>query len=63
MRQYVKDNCEHVGERFADEARKIHYGEADERGIYGEASDADAKSLAEEGIPFGRLPWPVKEDA
>ena len=43
--------------KFAEEARKIHYGESDKRGIYGETSDEEAEALAEEGIEFGRLPW------
>ena len=45
------------GPKFAEEARKIHYGESDKRGIYGETSDEEAEALAEEGIEFGRLPW------
>ena len=57
VRAEVEKNCEHVGEKFAEEARKIHYGESDKRGIYGETSEEEAESLAEEGIEFGRLPW------
>ena len=57
LREQVEKNCEHVGEKFAEEARKIHYGESDKRGIYGETSDEEAEELAEEGIEFGRLPW------
>jgi hypothetical protein len=57
VRAEVEKNCEHVGDRFAEEARKIHYGESDRRGIYGETSDEEAEALAEEGIEFGRLPW------
>ena len=53
----VEKNCEHVGDKFAEEARKIHYGESDKRGIYGETSDEEAEALADEGIEFGRLPW------
>jgi hypothetical protein len=49
VRAEVEKNCEHVGPKFAEEARKIHYGESDKRGIYGETSDED--------IEFGRLPW------
>jgi hypothetical protein len=56
-RSEIEKNCEHVGDKFADEARKIHYGESDKRGIYGETSDKEAEELAEEGIEFGRLPW------
>jgi hypothetical protein len=57
VRAEVEKNCEHVGQKFADEARKIHYGESDKRGIYGETSDKEAEELADEGIEFGRLPW------
>ena len=57
VRTEVEKNCEHVGDKFAEEARKIHYGESDKRGIYGETSDEEAEALAEEGIEFGRLPW------
>ena len=57
VRAEVEKNCEHVGPKFAEEARKIHYGESDKRGIYGETSDEEAEALADEGIEFGRLPW------
>jgi hypothetical protein len=57
VRAEVEKNCEHVGDTFAEEARKIHYGESDKRGIYGETTDEEAEELAEEGIEFGRLPW------
>ena len=57
MREHVETNCDYVGPEFAEEARKIHYGEVDRRDIYGEASDDDAKELEEEGIEFGRIPW------
>lgn len=57
VREQVEKNCEHVGDRFAEEARKIHYGESDKRGIYGETSEEEAEALADEGIEFGRLPW------
>ena len=57
VRAEVEKNCDNVGDKFAEEARKIHYGESDKRGIYGETSDDEAEALAEEGIEFGRLPW------
>jgi len=57
LRRHVEQNCDYVGERFAEEARKIHYGETDPRGIYGEASEAEAEALAEEGIEIARVPW------
>ena len=57
LREQVEKNLEPVGEKFAEEARKIHYGESDKRGIYGQTTDEEAEELAEEGIEFGRLPW------
>ena len=50
MREHVEKNFENVGERFPEEARRIHYGEADEREIFGQASLEEAKELVEEGI-------------
>lgn len=61
IRTYVEENCEHVGDRFAEEARRIHYGESEARGIYGDATDEQAKELAEEDIPVARLPWPRRD--
>ncbi len=59
MRAHVEKTAENVGEKFADEARKIHYNEAEKRGIFGNATFEDAKALVEEGIdvmPLPRLP-------
>ncbi|MEP3439303.1 MAG: DUF1178 family protein [Hoeflea sp.] len=56
MVKAVKQNSEDVGDRFADEARKIHHGEAEARGIIGQASKEDARSLVEEGIEIAPLP-------
>lgn len=59
MRRQVEENAEYVGDRFAEEARKIHYEETEKRGIYGEATAEDANALIEEGIevhPLPRLP-------
>jgi hypothetical protein len=59
LRQNVEANAEYVGDKFAEEARKIHYDEAEKRGIYGEATRDDATALIEEGIevhPLPRLP-------
>ena len=53
----VKENADYVGDKFAEEARKIHYGETEARGIYGEASPDEARGLVEDGVPF--LPIPV----
>lgn len=55
-RDSVLANSEHVGPRFADEARKIHFKEADERPIYGEASAEEVQDLLEDGIPCAPLP-------
>ncbi len=62
IRDHVEHNCDYVGERFAEEARRIHYGETDPRGIYGEASEKDAGELKEEGVKFARVPWIGKEN-
>jgi len=56
LRDHVEKNCDYVGEQFADEARKIHYGETEERSIYGEASVNQASELLEEGIEVYNLP-------
>jgi len=56
MRKQVTENAEYVGEKFPEEARRIHYNEAEKRGIYGEASPDDARALADEGIEFHPLP-------
>jgi hypothetical protein len=58
MRRFIEKNATYVGPRFAEEARKMHQGESQERSIYGEASEKEARELREEGIEFGRLPWP-----
>jgi hypothetical protein len=63
LRRQVETNCDYVGDRFAEEARRIHYGESDRRGIYGEASADDAKDLTEEGIEVKRIPWLPRTDA
>jgi hypothetical protein len=56
LRRHVAENFEHVGDRFADEARAIHEGEAPDRAIYGRASPEQVRELAEEGIQIGPLP-------
>ncbi|WP_149539687.1 DUF1178 family protein [Siccirubricoccus phaeus] len=62
MRAEVEKHCDYVGQDFAEEARKIHRGESDSRGIYGETSDAEAEALREEGIEVARLPWVPRAD-
>jgi hypothetical protein len=63
LRRQVETNCDYVGPRFAEEARRIHYGEADPRGIYGEATSEESRELADEGIKVGRVPWITPTDA
>jgi hypothetical protein len=57
LRRQIETHCDYVGPRFAEEARRIHYGEADPRGIYGETSHDESRELADEGIAFGQIPW------
>ena len=56
LRQKVTENADYVGDKFAEEARKIHYEETEPRGIYGEATSDEAKALVEEGIEVHPLP-------
>lgn len=59
VREHVEKNFEHVGDRFAREARDIHEGVAPDRGIYGEASPREVKDLAADGIKVAPLPGPA----
>lgn len=59
----VEANCDYVGDRFADEARAIHHGEAEARGIYGEATFEQAAALKDEGIEVAALPFRPKRAA
>jgi hypothetical protein len=61
FREVVKAHSDYVGPKFADEARKMHYGESETRGIWGEASVDDAKNLLDEGIEIVKLP-PLPEE-
>lgn len=56
LRKAVEANADYVGKSFPEEARKIHYGETEARGIYGEASAEDVKALLEEGVEIAPLP-------
>ena len=56
LKKHVVENADYVGKKFAEEARRIHYSEAERRGIYGEATTEEARSLVEEGIEFHPLP-------
>ncbi len=56
VRRHVEDNFDYVGNSFASEARRIHEGAAEERGIYGEASPSEVKALVADGVPVAPLP-------
>ena len=62
LRAEVETNCDYVGDRFAEEARLIHSGESEKRGIYGETTPDQAEALADEGIEIGRIPWLPRAD-
>jgi hypothetical protein len=56
LREHLTKNADYVGQKFPEEASKMHYGEIDHRSIYGEASPDEAKKLHEEGVEFHPLP-------
>jgi hypothetical protein len=60
LAEKMRENADYVGDKFAEEARKIHFGEIDPRGIYGEATTEEARSLIEDGVEF--MPIPVFPD-
>ena len=62
LRAEVEHNCDYVGPGFADEARRIHRGESEKRGIYGESTPEQAEALADEGIEVSRIPWVPRAD-
>lgn len=59
VRAHIQDNFDYVGDQFADEARKMHAGDTEERAIWGEATPEQAEQLAEEGIAAAPLPAPL----
>ncbi len=61
LRKYVEQNADYVGPRFPEEARKIHYGEVEERQIYGEATLKDVRELIEEGVDVAPLPPDIND--
>ena len=63
LRAEVEKTCDYVGPAFAEEARKIHRGDAEPRGIYGETSREEAEALREEGVEFASVPWVPPADA
>jgi hypothetical protein len=56
LREHITKNADYVGQKFPEEARKMHYGEIEHRSIYGEASLEAAKELSEEGIELHAIP-------
>lgn len=62
LRAEVEKNCEDVGDNFATEARRIHNGESEARGIYGNTTPEQAEALAEDGIEVARIPWVPRAD-
>ncbi len=62
LREVVEKTCDNVGDKFADEARKIHYGESEARGIYGQTTPEEAEDLRDEGVEFVSVPW-ARNDA
>ena len=62
LRKLVEATCDDVGRDFPEQARRIYYGDADSRAIYGEASADEANALREEGIAIQPLPWMRRRD-
>jgi hypothetical protein len=62
LRAEVERHCDYVGGKFAEEARRIHNGLSERRGIYGEATQEEAQALADEGIEVARIPWVPRAD-
>ena len=71
LRGEVERNCEYVGPKFAEAARRLHKqqqegtpseGNTAPRGIYGEATDAEAEALRDEGVEVARIPWVPRAD-
>jgi hypothetical protein len=63
LRDEVEKSCDYVGTDFAAEARRIHNGDIEARGIYGESTDEEAEALEEDGIAFARIPWAPRTDS
>ena len=63
VQNHIEKNFDHVGPKFAEEARKMHYGDAAKRSIYGEATKTEAKELRDEGIEVNQIPWLPRPDA
>jgi len=63
LRRHVEENFDYVGDEFAEEARRIHYGEAEHRDIYGETTLEEAQELIEEGVELAPLPSMPRDKA
>lgn len=63
LRRTIEENCDYVGERFPEEARRMHYGEAEERPIYGQTSLDEARSLRDEGVDVMLIPGRPRRDS
>ena len=63
LRKKIEETCDYVGPTFAEEARKMHYGEIEQRSIYGESTTEDAEALAEEGVEVRQIPWIPRENS
>lgn len=63
IRKHIASTHEYVGDRFADEARAMFYGDAETRAVWGEVSPDDARELIEEGVPAIPLPKPLAPEA
>ena len=63
LNKYIAETRDYVGGDFPEEVRKIHYGEAERREIYGEATQGEAERLRDEGIPVVAIPWLRRNDS
>ena len=62
FRKYIEKNCKNVGDKFAQEARNIHYDKKTSKGIYGKATPEETTELIEEGIDIETVPWINKSE-
>ena len=62
IKKFIEKNCDYVGDNFAYEARKIHYGKKDKKPIYGKATKEDVVELNDEGIEVASIPWVEEEN-
>lgn len=62
LSRHVRETCDYVAGDFPEEAKRIHYGESEKRGIYGEASRKEVTELKDEGIDIHRIPWISRQD-